>query len=163
MFVSSQAERTQPRGTSCSQRAARGCNCAFHILVVHSAFFIHLRGAAETPVRNDTCPQAKAPLCLYARAGALLYKAVVPDKCTRRRIFRSKRRAEHSHDKADNIVIISFVRCTQFCILTYLTATETPDDLFQLPFFPVRITSSVHTEKINLAECQVFAKTSRVV
>ena len=119
MFVSS-AERTQPRGTSCSQRAPRGCNCAFHILVVHSAFFIHLGGAAETSVRNDTCPRAKAPLCLYARAGALLYKAVVPDKCTCRPIFRSKRRAKHSHDKADNIVIISFVRCTQFCILMYL-------------------------------------------
>jgi len=27
------------------------------------------------------------------------------------------------------------------------------NDLFQLPFFPVRITSSVHTEKINLPEC----------
>jgi len=71
---------------------------------------------------GDTCPQAKAPLCLYARAGALLYKAVlvVPDKRTGRLIFRSKRRAEHSHDKAVNIVIISFVRCTQFCILMYL-------------------------------------------
>jgi len=82
---------------------------------------LHSSGcAAETSVRNDTCPQAKAPLCLYARAGALLYKAVVPDKRTGRLIFRSKRRAEHSHDKADNIVIISSVRCTQFCILMYL-------------------------------------------
>ena len=162
MFVSSQAERTQPRGTSCSQRAARGCDCAFHILVVHSAFFIHLGGAAETSVRNDTCPQAKAPLCLYARAGALLYKAVVPDKRTGRLIFRSKRRAEHSHDKADNIVIISFVRCTQFCILMYLMRHRNARRLVSTTF-PVRITSSVHTEKINLAECQVFAKTSRVV
>ena len=161
MFVSS-AERTQPRGTSCSQRAPRGCNCAFHILVVHSAFFIHLGGAAETSVRNDTCPQAKAPLCLYARAGALLYKAVVPDKRTGRLIFRSKRRAEHSHDKADNIVIISFVRCTQFCILMYLTRHRNTRRLVSTTF-PVRITSSVHTEKINLAERQVFAKTSRVV
>ena len=161
MFVSS-AERTQPRGTSCSQRAPRGCNCAFHILVVHSAFFIHLGGAAETSVRNDTCPQAKAPLCLYARAGALLYKAVVPDRRTGRLIFRSKRRAEHSHDKADNIVIISFDRCTQLCILMYLMRHRNVRRLVSTTF-PVRITSSVHTEKINLAECQVFAKTSRVV
>jgi hypothetical protein len=151
MFVSS-AERTQPRETSCSQRAPRGCNCAFHILVVHSAFFIHPGGAAETSVRNDTCPQAKAPLCLYAHAGALLYKAVVPDKRTGRLIFRSKRRAEHSHDKADNIVIISFVRCTQFCILMYLMRHRNARRLVSTTF-PVRITSSVHTEKINLPEC----------
>ena len=124
---------------------------------------LHSSGcAAETSVWNDTCPQAKAPLCLYARAGALLYKVVVPDKCTGRRIFRSKRRAEHSHDKADNIVIISSVRCTQFCILMYLMRHRNARRLVSTTF-PVRITSSVHTEKINLAECQVFAKTSRVV
>ena len=125
---------------------------------------LHSSGcAAETSVRNDTCPQAKVPLCLYARAGALLYKAVVPDKRTGRPIFRSNCRAEHSHDKADNIVMNSFVCCTQFCILMYLIYHRMRDDLCQLPFFPVHVTSRVNTSTINLPECYTFAKTSRIV
>ena len=69
---------------------------------------------------------------------------------TRRRLIRLL----YLYDKADNIVIISFVRCTQFCILMYLMRHRNARRLVSTTF-PVRITSSVHTEKINLAECQV--------
>ena len=100
--------------------------------------FLHLSGcAAETSVRNDACPQAKV-LFAFVRVCVPLYNyPVVSDRRTGRPIFCSDCRAEHSHDEADNIVVISFVCCTQFCILICLMYHRTRDDLCQLPFFPV--------------------------
>ena len=90
--------------------------------------------------RRDVCAErrvssGKGSFCTCTREP--LYNPVISNRRTGRPIFRSNCRAEHSHDKADNIAMNSFVCCTQFCILIYLVYHRTPDDLCQPPFFPV--------------------------
>ena len=70
--------------------------------------------AAETSRAERHVSSCKGSL-VFVR----LYRLVVSDRRTCRLIFRSKCRAEHTHDKADNDVIFSSVRCMQFCILMY--------------------------------------------
>ena len=116
-------------------------------IIVHSAFFIHLGTPLRRPVRNDTHPQqAKVPLYLCARVGVLLYNPVVPD---RRLIFRSKRRAEHRHNKRQRQRRCRLLRSLYSFLYSYVS----PSARQLSTTFPVHIASPVNTGTINLPEC----------
>jgi hypothetical protein len=75
--------------------------------------------AAETSRAERHVSSRKGSLVFVHLYRVLLYSPVVSDRCTCRLIFRSKRRAEHRHNKRDNDVVVSSVRCIHFCILMY--------------------------------------------
>ena len=90
--------------------------------------------------RRDVCAErrvssGKGSFCTCTRE-PLYNNPVVSDRRAGRPIFRSDCRIEHSHDTADIIVMISFVCCTQFCILICLMYHRTRDDLVNYLSFP---------------------------
>ena len=75
--------------------------------------------AAETSRAERHVFSCKGSLVFVQLYRVLLYSPVVSDRRACRLIFRSKSRAEHRHNKRDNVVVVSSVHCIYFCILMY--------------------------------------------